>query len=143
MAGAAGIPVLFHTAGVAPRGPHLGHALSPCVRSTFSATRICSDRDAVAGLPTPPLEDQVAGLNCRPPKWPLPVLVPQFPPDSHWAMASQFTESALAMPVERAIGTIASAPEIAVASRPLVTTLRIFITAVLPRPFDTRPAGEK
>ena len=67
MTGAAGIPVLFHTAGEAPRGPHFGQALRPWVRRTFSATRICSAREAVEGLPTPPLEVQVAGLNCRPP----------------------------------------------------------------------------
>ena len=71
---------------------------------------------------------------------PLPVLVDQLPPDSHWAMASQFTVSALAVPVERAIGTTPSAPAMAVANRPLVTALRMFISAVLPRPFETRPA---
>ena len=72
--------------------------------------------------------------------WPLPVLVDQLPPDSHWAMASQFTVSALAVPVERAIGTTPSAPAMAVANRPLVTALGMFISAVLPRPFETRPA---
>ena len=57
----------FHTAGPPAFEPHFGHAFMPCVRSTFSATRICSSREAVAGEPTPPLEAQVAGLNCRPP----------------------------------------------------------------------------
>ena len=43
-------------------------------------------------------------------------------------------------PCERAIGTTPSAPAMAVANRPLVTALRMFISAVLPRPFETRPA---
>jgi hypothetical protein len=34
-------------------------------------------------------------VNCRPPEKPLPVLIPQLPPDSHCAMASQFTLYAL------------------------------------------------
>ena len=38
---------------------------------------------ALAGLPDPPLAAQVLGVNCRPPEKPLPVLVPQLPPDSH------------------------------------------------------------
>ena len=50
------------------RGAALSHRTSatrrdPGWRSTFSATRICSARDAVAGDPTPPLALQVACLN--------------------------------------------------------------------------------
>jgi hypothetical protein len=71
------------------------------------------------------------------------VFVDQLPPDSHWAIASQLTLSALALPVERAIGTMPSAPAMAVANRPLVIALRMFITAVLPRPFETRPAVKR
>jgi hypothetical protein len=67
----------------------------PCECSTFSATRICSSRLAPFGEPAPPLECQVLEVNCRPPAKPLPVLIPQFPPDSHCAMASQFTLYAL------------------------------------------------
>src|SRR5580693_2387529 len=67
----------------------------PCECSTFSATRICSSRLAPFGEPEPPLECQVLEVNCRPPAKPLPVLIPQFPPDSHCAMASQFTLYAL------------------------------------------------
>ena len=63
----------------------------PCVCSTFSATRICSSRLALDGEPEPPLACQVLDVNWRPPEKPLPVLIPQFPPDSHCAMASQFT----------------------------------------------------
>jgi hypothetical protein len=67
----------------------------PCECSTFSATRICSSRLAPFGEPEPPLECQVLEVNCSPPEKPLPVLIPQFPPDSHCAMASQFTLYAL------------------------------------------------
>src|ERR1700744_1336533 len=63
----------------------------PCVCSTFSATRICSSRLALFAEPAPPLACQVLDVNCSPPWNPLPVLIPQFPPDSHCAMASQFT----------------------------------------------------
>ena len=66
-AGIDGAPGFFQTAGDAPRGPHFGQALMPWVRRTFSATRICSAREAVAGLPAPPLEFHVACLNCSPP----------------------------------------------------------------------------
>src|SRR5689334_22917049 len=65
----------------------------------------------------------------------------QLPPDSHWAMASQLTESAFAVAVDMAIWSSASAPKMTAASRPLVTPLRIFITAVLPRPFELGPPG--
>ena len=34
-----------------PLAPQVGQALMPWVRSTFSATRICSARDAAAGWP--------------------------------------------------------------------------------------------
>jgi len=78
-----------------PRRPQTGQARMPCECSTFSATRICSSRLAPFGEPEPPLECQVLGVNCRPPEKPLPVLIPQFPPDSHCAMASQFTLYAL------------------------------------------------
>src|SRR6201992_3268839 len=67
----------------------------PCVCSTFSATRICSSRLALFAEPAPPLACQVLDVNCSPPWNPLPVLIPQFPPDSHCAMASQFTLYAL------------------------------------------------
>jgi hypothetical protein len=67
MDGAVGMVGVTHTAGLPAWAPHFGHALIPWVRRTFSATRICSERGAVAGLPTPPFEAQVAGLNCRPP----------------------------------------------------------------------------
>jgi hypothetical protein len=68
VAGWAGlIDETFHTAGVPPLTPHLGQAPGPWLAKTFSATRICSARDAEAGDPTPPLELQVAGLNCSPP----------------------------------------------------------------------------
>jgi hypothetical protein len=67
----------------------------PCECRTFSATRICSSRLAPAGEPEPPLAAQVLDVNCRPPEYPLPLLMPQFPPDSHCAMASQFTLYAL------------------------------------------------
>src|SRR5262245_45435271 len=87
----------FQIAGPPAAEPHFGHAPSPWVRSTFSATAICCSREAIAGDPTPPLAAQVAGLNCRPPYMPLPVFVDQLPPDSHWAIASQSTESALAV----------------------------------------------
>src|SRR5690242_19848692 len=79
-----------HAAGQ-PRRPQTGHAPMPCECSTFSATRICSSRLAPDGEPDPPLACQVLGVNCRPPANPLPVLIPQLPPDSHCAMASQFT----------------------------------------------------
>src|ERR1700727_1984552 len=67
----------------------------PCECSTSSATRICSPRLAPFGEPAPPLERQVLEVNWRPPAKPLPVLIPQLPPDSHCAMASQFTLYAL------------------------------------------------
>jgi hypothetical protein len=78
-----------------PRRPQTGQAPMPCECSTFSATRICSSRLAPFGEPAPPLECQVLEVNCRPPAKPLPVLIPQLPPDSHCAMASQFTLYAL------------------------------------------------
>ena len=74
-----------------PRRPQTGHAPMPCECSTFSATRICSSRLAPFGEPEPPLARQVLDVNCRPPEKPLPVLMPQLPPDSHCAIASQFT----------------------------------------------------
>src|ERR1700704_1062236 len=67
----------------------------PCECSTFSATRICSSRLAVCAEPEPPWACQVPAVNGRPPEKPLPVLIPQFPPDSHCAIASQFTLYAL------------------------------------------------
>jgi hypothetical protein len=33
----------------------------------FSATRICSEREALAGLPEPPAAVQLLCENCRPP----------------------------------------------------------------------------
>src|ERR1700712_4331404 len=106
---AAGAADVLHTAGVPPTDPQVGHALAPCLAITFSATRICSSRDAEAGEPTPPLAAQVACLNCRPPAKPLPVLAAQLPPDSHCATASQFMLSACAVPVDDAVD-IAAAP---------------------------------
>lgn len=50
-----------------PSRPQVGQAPIPCVRRTFSAMRICSAREAWFGIPAPPLDDQVLGLNCRPP----------------------------------------------------------------------------
>src|ERR1700731_1371953 len=52
---------------VQPRLPHTGQALIPWLCSTFSATRICSSRDAPAGEPLPPLARHVPIVNCRPP----------------------------------------------------------------------------
>ena len=104
----------------------MGHALTPWVRRTFSATRICSAREAVVGEPTPPLDAQVAVLNCRPPKWPLPVLAFQLPPDSHCATASQFMVSARADAPDSAL---VMAP-MARASAPMRTTKRKTLTVV-------------
>src|SRR6516165_6706414 len=67
----------------------------PCECSTFSATRICSSRLAFCGDPEPPLARHVLAVNCKPPEKPLPVLIRQFPPDSHAAIASQLTVYAL------------------------------------------------
>lgn len=50
-----------------PRRPQTGQARIPCERSTFSATRICSSRLALAADPEPPLARQVPAVNCRPP----------------------------------------------------------------------------
>ena len=54
----------------------------------------------------------------------------QFPPDSQVATASQFTESAFAVPVDRAMGAATSAPPIAA----IVSFLRRFFNIV---PFAT------
>ena len=54
-AGACGRLGVPHTAGVAPRDPHLGQAFRPWDRSTFSATRICSARLALWAEPVPTL----------------------------------------------------------------------------------------
>src|ERR1700742_1848895 len=70
--------------------PHFGHASTPSSAKTRLAPAFCSPRDAAAGFPTPPYRAQVAGLNCSPPYSPFPVLACQLPPDSHWAIASQF-----------------------------------------------------
>src|SRR5215212_6936769 len=66
-----------------------GQAPQPWEARTRSATRICSARLALWAEPVPPLARQVPGANWRPPEKPLPVLVPQLPPDSHWARRSQ------------------------------------------------------
>ncbi|CEZ69398.1 Uncharacterised protein [Mycobacterium tuberculosis] len=50
-----------------PRRPQTGQARIPCERGTFSATRICSSRLALAADPEPPLARQVPAVNCRPP----------------------------------------------------------------------------
>ena len=52
----------------------------PWVLRMLLATRICSSRPAVSGMPEPPLARQVLRVNCRPPWKPLPVLVDQLPP---------------------------------------------------------------
>ena len=52
---------------VGRKGAQTGQAPMPCERTTFSATRICSSREAPAGEPLPPLACQVPMVNCRPP----------------------------------------------------------------------------
>src|SRR6201996_9336023 len=74
-----------------PRRPQTGQAPMPCECKTFSATRICSSRLAPFAAPRPPLARQGRGVTGTPPENPLPVLMAQFPPDSHCAIASQFT----------------------------------------------------
>lgn len=86
---------LYVRDGGQPRRPQTGHAPMPWLCRTFSATRICSSRLAPDGDPDPPLARQVLEVNCSPPEKPLPVLIDQLPPDSHCAMASQFTLYAL------------------------------------------------
>ena len=79
-----------------PRAPalreHTGQAPQPCLASTRSATAICSARLAWwadgANWP-PPKPRQVDGENCRPPWYPLPVLMFHRPPLSHCATRSQ------------------------------------------------------
>src|SRR4051794_7005984 len=78
-----------------------GQAPMPCSALTRSATWICSARLASSGCPEPPKARQVESVNCRPPPKPLPVLMPQSPPLSHWASSSQ-SVSADASPVVRA-----------------------------------------
>src|SRR5215831_12384256 len=66
----------------------------PWPASTRWATAICCDREAPAAVEAylpPPYASQVPWENWSPPEKPLPVLVPQLPPDSQAAMASQFT----------------------------------------------------
>ena len=72
--------------------PQTGQAPMPCPSRTRSATAICCSRDACCGVPLPPNAFQVDAVNCRPPKKPLPVFAAQLPEDSHWAIASQFTD---------------------------------------------------
>src|ERR1700733_3398528 len=91
--------------------PHFGHASRPWSARTRLATAICSSLDAAAGLPTPPYRAQVAGLNCKPPYSPFPVLACQLPPDSHCATASQFgVGAALATPPDRVIDAATNPP---------------------------------
>ena len=52
----------FHTAGPPEAEPHLGHARSPCVRRTFSATLICSSREAVDGEPMPAEREALSAI---------------------------------------------------------------------------------
>src|SRR5262249_43770460 len=66
----------------------------PRPATTPPATAIRCDREAPAAVgayPPPPYASQVPWENWSPPEKPLPVLVPQLPPDSQAAMASQFT----------------------------------------------------
>src|SRR5262249_14593276 len=69
-------------------------ARMPGPAGTGWATGHCGDREARAAVeayPPPPYASQVPWENWSPPEKPLPVLVPQLPPDSQAAMASQFT----------------------------------------------------
>jgi hypothetical protein len=106
-----------------PRAPtfreHDGHAPQPCDASTRSATAICWARLAVDGLPCPPCARQVDWVNCRPPEYPLPVLVFQFPPLSHCAIASHWeSDAAFAVP--------ASATGAPATTTPVITTRATF-----------------
>src|SRR5262249_32923404 len=68
--------------------PHTGHAPRPWVASTRSATAICCSFVASwadGAYSPPPCEAHVPAANCTPPKKPLPVLIPQLPPDSQRA----------------------------------------------------------
>src|SRR5699024_4230938 len=69
-----------------------GQAPQPCPAWTFSATAICSSREArcaAGAYSVPPKAAQVLGVNWRPPEKPLPLLMLQLPVDSHCAIASQ------------------------------------------------------
>jgi hypothetical protein len=83
----------------------LGQALMPCAALTRSATWICCSRLASSGWPEPPKARHVESVNCRPPPKPLPVLMPQSPPLSHWARASQSVSAWAAGAASRAAGT--------------------------------------
>src|SRR5690606_23649811 len=78
---------------------HAGQAPQPWPAWTFFAMSICCSRVAWwatgAYLP-PPKASQVDLVNCRPPEKPLPVLIDQFPPDSHWARRSHTPPDAAA-----------------------------------------------
>src|SRR3984893_13583179 len=118
-----------------PMGPpQTGQAPSPWVRKTFRATAICSSRLAAAGDPTPPFAAPGLGLNCRPPYWPLPVSADQFPPDSHWAIASQLG-SALADGADRITWVATIGPVIAITP----STLRTLISILSRSAHQTRP----
>src|SRR5262249_59419582 len=80
--------------GCSPLPPQTGQAPMPWPASTRWATAICCDREAPAAVEAylpPPYASQVPWENWSPPEKPLPVLVPQLPPDSQAAVASQFT----------------------------------------------------
>src|SRR5580765_6165002 len=78
---------------------------------TRAATAICCARLAEDGLPLPPYARQVLGVNCKPPENPLPVLMPQFPPLSHWATLSHTAaEAAFAVPTAASGAPATTAP---------------------------------
>src|SRR5580693_1158855 len=114
--------------------PHFGHASNPCSARTRLATAICSCLEAAAGLPTPPYWAQVAGLNCRPPYSPFPVLAAQFPPDSHCATASQLGDAgaASATPADGPSDTAISPPTKAALTRGLLSLLSFLMSGISP-----------
>src|ERR1700737_2918893 len=71
--------------------PHTGQAPRPWLARTRSPTAICCSRVAwfaVGANSPPPCAAQVPCENCSPPRYPLPVLMPQLPPDSQPATRS-------------------------------------------------------
>src|SRR5699024_3754389 len=98
-----------------------GQAPQPWLSRTFSATAICSSRLASAALPEPPCACQVCGLNCKPPSYPLPVLMLQSPPDSHsasWSHVESGTAFAGAAKPKSGTEIAAAAIRVLVASLP-------------------------
>src|ERR671926_1346567 len=105
-----------------------GHAPQPWLAWTFSATAICWAREAFCGEPVPPNAAQVCGVNCRPPEKPLPVLVDQLPPLSHWARASQ-VEALVAVGVA-AFAAVAESARVAAETAARVTPRRAAVLRV-------------